>query len=47
MNSSAGLAFAPHVITVGAEEVVIFFHFIRNLGFDLLNLFIYFIAIFF
>jgi hypothetical protein len=25
MTSSAGLAFSPHVITIGAGEVVIFF----------------------
>lgn len=29
MNSSAGLAFAPHVITIGAGEVVILLQFIR------------------
>jgi len=37
MNSSAGLAFSPHVITVGVDEVVIFFHyFVRAIGFDYL-----------
>lgn len=37
MNNSAGLAFSPHVITVGVDEVVIFFHyFVRAIGFDYL-----------
>ena len=36
MNSSAGMAFSPHVITVEAGEVVIFFYFIRDLAFDAL-----------
>lgn len=36
MNSSAGQAFSPHVITIGVGEVVIFFHFISDIGFDAL-----------
>jgi len=31
MNSSAGLAFSPHVVTIGVGEVVTFFLFISNI----------------
>lgn len=34
MNSSAGLAFAPHVITIGVGEVVMFFQLRRDVDFN-------------
>lgn len=41
MTSSAGMAFSPHVITIGVQEVIIFFYFIGHIDFDPLTLLIY------